>query len=222
MSPRLPDNTHRTTIIGRTGTGKTRAGLWQLSLKPFNKRPWVIADAKGDELINEISHLPNVHQIGLKDEPGKNGLYILKETPPRMASEAMDLFLWRLHRRGKCGLFVDEAYVFDQRGDALNTILTQGRSLELPVIALTQRPAWVSQFIFSEADFFQVFALNHKRDRRKVEEFVPIDMDTPLRDYHSWWYDVGRNDVRQFSPVPPREIILENFEAGLRPRKRVI
>jgi hypothetical protein len=220
--PRLPGNSHRVSIIGRTGTGKTQAGLWHLSLKHFSKFPWVMFDAKGDTLINEIAQIPGVKAISMKDTPDKSGLHILRATPPQMKSDAMDDFLWRIHKRGRCGLFCDEGYVFDPRGDAFNTVLTQGRSLQIPMIVLSQRPRWLSQFVFSEADFFQVFALNHVKDRRTCEEFIPADLDNRLPDYHSLWYDVGRNSVHTFSPVPPRESILENFENRLRIRKRVI
>lgn len=220
--PRLPDNSHRLSIIGRTGTGKTFTGLWHLSLKNFFTFPWVIFDAKGDQLINEISAIPGVEQIGFADNPKGAGLYHMRATPPAMKSDLMERFLWRIHQRGRCGLFLDEGYVFDRNSDALNTIYTQGRSLKIPVITLSQRPAWLSAFSFSEADFIQAFDLNRKEDQKRVEEFAPFTMRERLRDYHSRWYDVGRNDVREFSPVPPQNIILDNFEAHVRRRKRVI
>lgn len=218
---RLPGNSDRLVVIGRTGTGKTQAGLWHLSLKNFKTFPFVMVDAKGDSLINEISNMPGVERVGFNDKIGRSGLYHLKATPPDMKSAAMTDFLWRIHKRGRCGLFLDETFVFGRQPTALETIYTQGRSLNLPTISLTQRPSWISQFCFSEAGYFQCFDLNTRVDQKKVEEFVPVDMQSHLPDYHSRWYDVGRNQVARFSPVPPRDEILDNFEFSLRP-KRVI
>ena len=41
------------------------------------------------------------------------------------------------------------------------------------MITLSQRPVWLDPFILSEAEYYQVFRLNHKNDRKKVEEFIP-------------------------------------------------
>lgn len=219
---RLPGLSHRTVIIGRTGTGKTQAGLWHLSLNNFQTFPWVITDTKGDDMIREIATIPGVERLSLADTPLKKGLHILRATPEQMKSPAFDAFLARIHARGRCGVFIDEGYMTDPRCAPLNTILTQGRSLKVPVIFLTQRPAWVTKFAFSEADFFQCFHLNDREDQRTIEKFVPAELDRRLPDYHSLWYDVGRNAVVEFSPVPPRDDILDNFDVAIRPRKRVI
>lgn len=221
-SVRLPGDTHRLSVLGRTGTGKTQAGLWHLSLKKFTKFPWVIFDAKGDSLINEIARNPLVKRITLADTPDKKGLHHLRATPPEMESDAMEDFLWRIHARGKCGLFLDEGFVFDPRSKALRTVLTQGRSLRIPMIILSQRPAWMSRFVFSEADFFQVFGLNDQDDVKTVKRFVRGDVERRLPPYHSIWYDVGQDDAHLFLPVPPRDVILENFDQNLKPGKLVI
>lgn len=183
-------------------------------------------DAKGDPLINEISAIPGVEQIRLGEMPGKAGLYHVRTTPTAMKSGAMETFLHRIHARGKIGMFFDEGYTLDPRSDALNNIYTQGRSLQIPVITLSQRPAWLSAFSFSEADFIQAFDLNRREDQKRVEEFAPfkgdLSMQNRLQDFHSRYYDVGRNTACEFSPVPPQDVILENFETRIRKRKRVI
>jgi len=219
---RQPDNSHRLSIVGRTGTGKTTAGLFQLSLRNTTSFPWVLFNAKRDPLITEISRIPQVEQIGFKDRIGKRGLYIMSGDPSDFKSGAMETFLHGIHRRGKVGLYLDEGYVFDPRSDALNNIYTQGRSLKIPVITLSQRPSWISQFSFSEADFIQAFDLNRREDQKRVEDFTPFDMKERLPDYHSRWYDVGRNSSCVFSPVPPADAILDNFDFNLRPRRQVI
>lgn len=130
--------------------------------------------------------------------------------------------MWRLHTRGKIGNFFDEGYSLNRYSKALEALYTQGRSLQLPCITLSQKPKYLTPFTFSEADFFQIFHLNDKKDRQRVEEFVPGDLERRLPDFHSLWYDVGVDKVSEFSPVPARETILNSFDAKLRQLKRVI
>lgn len=226
MSARLPTNQQQTMIVGRNGTGKSTAGLWLLSCYIENNAldhgAWVIFDAKGEELIREIARIPGVNNITLADTPPKKGLSILRGTPDDMSSDAMEGFLGRIHARGKCGLMFDEGYTFDARSKMLRNIYTQGRSLRIPIITLSQRPSWLCRFAFSEASFYMIFPLNDADDRREVRRFAPVDMDKRLADYHSWWYDVGKNSVTEFSPVPPGDVILDKFDTSIRPPKLVI
>lgn len=219
---RLPNNSQRLAVIGRTGSGKTQAGLWHLSTKNLRDFPWIVFDTKGDELIREIGKFPAVHKIRFGDAIDKQGLHILRPLPHEMKSDECENFLWKLHKRGRCGIFIDEGYMFDKYSDALNALYTQGRSLKIPMITLSQKPKYLTQFTFSESDFFQVFDLNDKNDRKRINEFMPADLERPLPDFHSLWYDVGRRSVVNFSPVPARDTILENFAAQLRYNKRVI
>lgn len=219
---RSPGNSHRVSIIGRTGTGKSVAGLFLLSLKNHATFPWIICDAKRETLVRQIGKIPGVEHITFKDNIPKRGLYILSGSPSDFKSDACDAWLERIHARGRCGIFQDEGYVFDPRSDPLNNIYTQGRSLQIPMITLSQRPAWLSAFSFSEADFIQAFDLNRKEDQKRVQEFSPFNMAERLRDYHSRWYDVGTNTSCELSPVPPPDEILDNFDYAIRPRHVVI
>lgn len=226
MAIRLPNNQQQTMVVGRNGTGKTTFGIWLLStmISPvvLDKSAWVLFNAKREELINEIGRIPGVNNIGLNDTPGKKGMYVLNATPNEMSSDAMETFLSRVHARGNTGLFFDEGYAFDPRSDMLKNIYTQGRSLRIPTITLSQRPSWISRFALSEATFYSIFALNDADDRKAVKRFAPLDMELRLQDYHSWWYDVGRNSVTEFSPVPPGDTILDKFDTSIRPPKLVI
>lgn len=225
MPVRLPTNSQRTFICGRTGTGKTQAGAWLLSTQNYNSFPWVIYDTKGDSLLQQISRMDGSKNIRFADKIGKNGLHFLHPLPHEMKSDANEAFLWRLWKRRNVGIFIDEGYMFDKFSDALITLYTQGRSLHIPMITLSQKPRYLTQFTFSEADFFQVFQLNDINDRKRITEFTSIDpeyMGRRLPDYHSLWYDVAQDRLATFSPVPAREAILETFAAGLRTNHKVI
>jgi hypothetical protein len=212
---RWPSDTTRTAIIGRTGSGKTQAGSWLLSHMPFHTMPWVIVDYKGDSLFRRI---PYVRPIDLETVPTEPGLYILQPRPDE--EKAVEQWLWKVWQRGRIGLFFDELTLVPDppKGGALRAIYTQGRSKRIPTISVTQRPRWVSRFLFSEADHFQVFHLNTKDDNRAVEEFTPFDMKQRVARYHSRWYDVSEHQWFHMRPVEKAATILDRFAQRLRPR----
>lgn len=216
----FPNDTQRLACTGRTGSGKTVAACWHLSGQPFDRKPWVIINTKGDPMLNEIGTMPNVTHLDLNGNVGKRGLYMIAPRPDQ--EELLDAFLWRIWARGNCGVYGDEGYMIGPI-PSFNALLTQGRSKHIPMIVLSQRPVWLSRFVFSEADFYQVFNLNHREDRKKVAEYVrDLDPDYHLADYHSIWYDVARDQVSVFRPVPPRDVILGTFKARLQPRKVLV
>lgn len=210
---RLPNNQQRISIIGRTGSGKTQAGVWHLSQQNFDAMPWIVLDFKGDSLIAEIEGMQGVVTISLSDPvPDNPGLYVMHIRPDER--DALNDWLWQVWEKGYVGLYVDEGYMLD-KSDAFDAILTQGRSKHIPVIILSQRPVWLSRFVFSESNFFQVFHLNDKRDRRSIGEFVPVKLDVRLKEYHSMYYDVDRNKLVQFQPVPSKGDILARIQMKL-------
>ena len=210
---RLPGPTHRIAIVGRTGSGKTQAAVWHLSNADFDRRPWVIVDYKDDDLINSIER---AQVIGYDEMPDVPGIYILKVLPGE-EKQLSDWFqdAWSME---DIGIYIDEGYMVDRNDRWFNACLTQGRSRHIPMIVLSQRPVWLSRFVFSEADFFQVFDLTHKKDLEKVREYIRDDeglMDRPLEQYHSFYYDVGQRRLETFRPVPDGEELLSRIDGRL-------
>ena len=116
------------------------------------------------------------------------------------------------------GIFIDEGYMVSpspNKRSWFRVLLTQGRSLHVPVIILTQRPAWLDKFVFTESEFYQVFRLNHSGDRKKIMEYVPADLSEPLPDYHSYYHDVGKHRTVVLKPVPTGDAIISTFEKRL-------
>lgn len=213
---RLPNDTQRLAIVGRTGSGKTQAASWHLSRRALNEIPWIVYDFKGDHLLSEI---PYAQEIDTKFTPKKSGLYIVRPLPDD--TEAVASQMWALWQKERAGIYVDEGYMVGD-SPAFRAVLTQGRSKHLPMIVLSQRPAWITRFLFSEADFYQVFHLNDKRDQKTIEAFVPIKMEQRLPEYHSYYYDVSNDRVNVLTPVPSREDILKTFEEKLSIRRKYI
>lgn len=215
MALRLPNKSQRITIVGKTGSGKTQAATWQLSERDLKSRPWIVFDYKGDKLLGSIE---NAIEWDIRSKPPKRpGLYITRPLPHEV--DEVETFLWEIWKRGKTGIYVDEGYMINKFSKAFIAILTQGRSKEIPMIILSQRPVAVTRFVFSEADFFQIFWLNHHDDRKTVGAFTPIDMDKRLPEFHSYWYDVKNDEQAILGPVPSENEILDTFDRRLAKEK---
>jgi hypothetical protein len=215
----VPDDSKRVTIIGKNGSGKTQGAAWLLAHRSYTSRPWIIFDYKYEELLNAI---PGTREIDVSEKlPKHPGLYIVHPNPDQ--AEAVERMMWAIWAKERIGVYVDEGYMIGQRSPSFQAILTQGRSKSIPVIMLTQRPAWVTRFAFSEADYVQLFQLTDTRDQKIVRQFMPLPIENPLPGpYYSWWWDNGRNYKAILQPVPDRNTILDTFHSRLVQPRRVI
>lgn len=211
---RVPATDERITVIGRTGSGKTQGAAFILSKSPFDQIPYVVFDFKREGLFQEIG----ARQLDLM-QPDKAfaslnqaGIFIVRPTPDQ--TEEVEALLWTIWEHEYCGVFIDEGYMIG-KSRAYEALMTQGRSKNIPVITLTQRPSWISRFAFSEADYFMIFQLNDKRDRDTVQSFVGVNIEKKLPRYWSYWYDVSHDQVIRLRPVPPRDQILGEIRSKL-------
>lgn len=211
---RLPGPTDRTAIVGRTGSGKTVAAIWILSQSDFDERPWIILDYKHDELINAISRAEPTTYEELPDLPG---VYILTVLPGE--ESRVDEWFKKVWERENLGILIDEGYMIDPRSQWFNACLTQGRSKRIQMVILSQRPVWLSRFVFSEADFFCAYDLTHVKDQEKVAEYVRDDnrriLDRPLARFHFYYYDVADKRLELSAPAPAPAELLQTIDARL-------
>lgn len=218
MSITLPRYDKRTAIIGSTGSGKTQLAVWLLSSRDFDRRPWVIFDFKGDELIEAI----NPHEINIYGPPPKKpGLYVVRPIPQR-DDKAVEDFLWKCWAQEYIGIYIDEGYMLGARNPALNACLTQGRSKSIEMIILSQRPVWMSKFVFSESNYFAIMNLTLADDRKYVQGYIGGHEISLLPKYHSLWYDGDGQKGTVLAPVPGRDELLSRFENRLSKKRRVI
>lgn len=212
-APRLPGPDQRILVLGRTGSGKTHMGLFQLSVRDYTERPWVVMNSKGDKAINQIQ---GAKEMRLTDPvPSEPGIYIIRPLPD-VDDNALEDLLWRIWAQENVGLFVDEGYMVPKTSKAFRAILTQGRSKNIPMIINSQRPVYLDRFAISEADFYQVFHMNDKADRDTISRFMPdVDLDKRLPKYHSLYYDVGEDQLNEFRPAPPMSSIQSTFRTRL-------
>lgn len=213
---RFPGPEDHVAVIGRNGSGKTTFAAWLLAQKDFDVQPAVIINIKGDALIDEIAAIEGVQTINIYETPGDKGLYIVNPLPQQQ-DELNDFFRRCWEKENVC-IWVDEGHAIEN--DAwFKACLTQGRSKHVPLIVLSQRPAWISRFVFSECNFVSLFNLQIKDDRKKVAEFVPVDKDYHLPQYCSYWYAVKANRLLEFSPVPDNAAIIRLFRAKFPPKQ---
>lgn len=214
----FPGNDDRVAIVGATGSGKSTAGLWLFSESAsFNKQPWIIVDYKGEKIVAQMLKRGDANLIDMtKAIPKRPGIYVVKPHPQR-PEEIID-FLWKVYDRNKIGVFIDELMSvpkqFDLHNNPLQALLTQGRSKEIPMYLLTQRPARVSISTFSDATFIWEFELNRADDRKTVREYIPDNntlfaTEGGLPRYWSRWWDSKRRLAFKLKPVPNASVILD-------------
>lgn len=223
MRLRLPTDQQRLAIYGATGSGKTQAAVYHLSLSDIESKPWIIIDFKHDDVIEQI---PYTRTMNVNDPlPDKPGIYIVRPDP--WESDETDFLLKRIWKRGDTGILIDEGHMLDPRGEGLRAVITQGRSKHIPMIHLSQRPKWISKHVMTEPEFHRVFRLQDPDDIKYVSRFTDPnifrDKNTHdriyLPDYHSYWHDVGLHETHTLPPVPELDSILSTFEQRLGKRK---
>jgi len=212
---RLPNDTQRHAIVGRTGSGKTQAALWALQKRNYDRMPWVVFDYKCDPLIDQI---PGLNEIDLRDGPPRRpGLYVVRPRP-EVDDIPVDNFMWRMWGREHIGMYLDEGYMISRYNTAYRTLLTQGRSKHIPIITLSQAPAWISPFIFRESEFIQTFHLQTPQDQKRIAEFMPGVDAGSIERFHSYYWDVTDNRLDYLKPVPKLAEILDRFDCKRAPR----
>lgn len=209
----FPGDDARTIVVGQTGSGKTVFGVWLLSHASFDRRPWIVVDYKREDMFRQLGrHTFRGHLTPASAPPKKPGLYLIQ--PMESDDDAMDAFFWRVWQRGGIGLYLDEGMMIPAgRGSAIRAILTQGRSLRIPVIALSQRPVEIDRYFFSEAQYFAEFFLIDRDDRLTVKRYAPIDADLIPPPLECFWYDQRQRKLMALAPVPPPDTLLAHIRA---------
>lgn len=201
-----PKPDERTVIIGKTGSGKTQFGVYVLSTRDYDVRPWFVVDFKGDKLFPLMEMTPYSLGQPLPTEPG---LYWIRVIPGE--DDLLSQFFLAVYNQENCGIFIDEGYMLPYQDKWFRALQTQGRSKNIEVITLTQRPARLDLTIFSEASYFAIFGLTLKDDKKRVYEFTEGLEIKRLPKFHSLWYDVAENEHVIFEPSPNADKLIKIF-----------
>jgi hypothetical protein len=200
----------RALIAGRTGSGKSTLGNWLLTRSPGH---WIILNPKWTAGYNKLPGIVTVKYKGPADNIkimeacAKHHFVNVEPTSTAADADTLDdLILWIHENYNYVGLCVDELYSLHNNGRAgpgLTGWLTRGRELKQSFIGLTQRPAWLSQFLFSESDYVGSMSLVLEKDRKRMVEMTGMSAFEQQQAPHYWmWYTVATHTLRRFGPVP--------------------
>jgi GTPase SAR1 family protein len=170
----------RLCIIGPSGSGKTVL----LKTLARQKRNVVVIDTKADKKENwDRVGLPTKNLFGLR-----GGRYVWTATPDFITNAADQSRTYEaLLASGPRVVAIDEAYsTLPTRG--LKLMATQGRGKEVSFLIGMQRPTGAPLYLLTDANFWFIFGLKLKDDRKRVEQAVgdSIDWDTLNREEFSF------------------------------------
>lgn len=197
----------RAMVLGKTGSGKTVGGAWLLSRSPGR---WVVLNSKYDSLLTKLG--PSVDWKTDQILKGLKNNRVIIAHPETYESDDLDDVLFDLcETRQPVSVFVDELLYLHKgngrAGPGLLGLLTRGRSRGQSFIGCTQRPAFVSNFCYSESEYFAAYNLQMPKDWQKVIEFTGHPEIKRARDKHHWaWVDVSEGTLREYGPVPASDI----------------
>jgi len=197
----------RVLAAGWTGSGKSTWASWILKRSPLS---WVILNPKHTAAYNELPDSAVVKGLDIsKVEKALHKYRFIIINPNSRESNPDDLddFVMRLHESFmNVGLCCDELYSLHKGGVAgagLIGWLTRGRELKQSFLGLTQRPAWLSQFLFSESDFICGMSLLLEKDRKRMFEMTDRrEFISKVPERYWLWYSTRNDELQYFAPVP--------------------
>ncbi len=197
----------RAVIAGRSGSGKSTLGRWLLQQSPGH---WVILNPKWTKAYDKLPDVVKIKGFKLPQIERAittNRFVVVDPVQSEATPEIMDLFVQWIHDNfTNVGVVADELYTLHKNGkagDGLLSLLTRGRELKQSFSGMTQRPAWVSQFVFSESNYIGEMSLNVDADRKRMYEFIGHEKARDKLPPYMWlWYDTEKDNLRLFERVP--------------------
>lgn len=205
----------RAVISGRTGSGKSALGAYFLNR---SRQHWIILNPK--------------HTAAYRDLPGVN---VLQGFDARKVNKSIEshqftcinftgeesnpafmdgVIAWLCENYTNIGVCCDELYTLHTRGNpgpGLIALLTRGRELKQSFLGMTQRPAWISVFTYSEASYIIGMDLTTPADRKRLYENTgEAGFLKRLSAYYWRFYNVGNDAATFWGPVP----LLKTTEAS--------
>lgn len=199
----------RATVAGRTGSGKSTLARWLLMRSPGH---WLILNPKHTSAYKSLPDAETIRGFDMKKierSLGEHRFTIINPSSAQSTPEVMDAFVEYMHNEYKnIGLCVDELYSLHmgnaKAGAGLTGWLTRGRELKQSFLGLTQRPAWISKFLFSESDYIGGMALALDEDRKRMYQLTGhYEYQDKLPPRKWLWYTAEDDSLKLFGPVPP-------------------
>ena len=198
----------RVIVAGRTGSGKSTLACWLLE---HTSQHWLVLNPKHTAAYRGLSDVivfSKFDEKAIRKEIQRTKFVLLNFSGDEASADFMDaVIIWAHETLKNVGLCVDELYTLHsasgRAGDGLIGWLTRGRELRQSFIGLTQRPAWISRFVMSEADAICAMDLVLADDRMRMREATGQDHYLDRVRAHRWlWYSVAEDELRLYGPVP--------------------
>jgi hypothetical protein len=205
-NPRV-DIGKRALIAGRTGSGKSTVACYLLTRSAQN---WLILNPKHTAAYKDLPEVVMHKQFkewAVSRSIERNKFTLLNLSGSQAGPHFQDDILQWVHENYKdVGVCVDELYtmhVGGRAGEGLMGYLTRGRELRQTFIGLTQRPAWISLFLTSEADYIASMDLVREDDRERMYQATGQDaFFSRVTGYRLLWYAVPEDTLTLYGPVP--------------------
>lgn len=195
----------RLAIVGRTGSGKTYLTRWFMLRTAY---PWVVMDTKHDREFDAWRPLAGLQPMRNLERAWQGRQHVvIRPHPHELQPVVLDSYLGELHDAFEgFGTSIDEMYqikIGTTPGPGIAGLVTRGRVRRQTVIMGSQRPAWVPQFMFTEATYIAIMALSTLPDRKRMFDIVGGHGDVFYRLHPRYWqwYDVGSDRIELFRPV---------------------
>jgi len=171
---------------------------------------WVILNPKHTAAYKDLPDATTINSLSMRDVEkamSRHRFVIVNPNSREAIPDTLDDFILGLHENWRnVGLCCDELYSVHKSGVAGSGLigwLTRGRELKQSFLGLTQRPAWLSQFLFSESDYICGMSLSLDKDRKRMVEMTgrpEFSARVPPRNWY--WYDAEKEDLTYYGPVP--------------------
>lgn len=192
----------RISILGRTGSGKS-AFLAYIFDYLQKQNLCVIVDTK-----NQYKNIPALTAEALtKATKGLYRIYELDLGNGVIVSDLERICEWvcfKMFERKNCTIIIEECgAVIRKSGILYKTMpnfakcLNQGRSENVSVICVSQRPAQIHTDVLAQSDHIICFSLTSERDREAIRNYFEVDDLALLNNYEFLWYNIpaGKKNV---------------------------
>ena len=198
-------------IVGRTGSGKSIKALHVLR-ELVHKNPdagVLIINHKNEKEINNV--LPPYKDLlgritipsKLKNDTRINIIPIAGEQDYEVTNLLREVYF-----KENFIVYIDEGYMINPRNPWLNALFTQGRSKNISVILLSQRPKLVSLFAVTQSNKIFIYNVIGNDDIKTLSNVVRGDVlttqltDLPDFNYVEFDAKTGKTEIKQPEKYP--------------------
>lgn len=192
------EDAQRGFFVGKTRSGKTHAMM--VAMRPFIGHTQIqILETKNDRgllslNVPKVETLRDINKYKFPDYP----IVMYKPNGATIADkESLDRWFQWIFERGNTLAFVDEVTQITSGTTPLPGFLdcyTRGSSRGITVLAGNQFPNRIPKIIYTQAEHFYKFRLNHFEDRKIVASYTHPAMINQVHDEHGFHYYFNGGD----------------------------